>query len=105
MLHRNLCKKYSIPTANNWWEHKVEKVLETDEVKILWDFKLQTDKHLAHNMPDITVIEIKQIWLIDVAIPGDSRVVQKEAEKLSKYDDLRIEVHRLWERKVDIVPI
>ena len=43
MLLWNLCKKYSIPTTNNWWEHKVEKVLETDDVKILWDFKLQTD--------------------------------------------------------------
>ena len=35
MLHWNLCKKYSIPTTNNWRKHKVEKVLETDNVKIL----------------------------------------------------------------------
>src|SRR6185436_14974889 len=77
MLYWNLCKKYSIPTTNNWWAHKVEKVLETNDVKILWDFKLEIDKHLAHNIPDITVIEKKQIWLVDVAIPGDSRITQK----------------------------
>ena len=59
MLHWNLCKKYHLPAADKWWEHKVEKVLRNDDVKILWDFKIQTDKHLAHNIPDITVVEKK----------------------------------------------
>src|SRR6185436_937871 len=85
MLHWNLCKKYSIPTTNNWWEHKVEKALETDDVKVLWDFKLQTDKHLVHNVPDIIIIEKKHIWLVGVAVLGDFRITQKETEKLTKY--------------------
>ena len=38
---------------------KVDKVLQKEEVKILWDFKIHTDKHLAHNIPDITVVEKK----------------------------------------------
>jgi hypothetical protein len=25
--------------------------------KILWNFKIQTDKHLVHNIPDITEVE------------------------------------------------
>ena len=62
---------------------------------ILWDFKIQTDKHLAHNVLDITVVEKKQMWLIDVAIPGASRVDQNEVEKIIKYQDLKIEVKRL----------
>ena len=57
MLNWNLCKKYHLPAANKWWEHKIEKVLQKNEAKILWDFKIQTDKHLAHNIPDITVVE------------------------------------------------
>ena len=70
MLHWNLCQKYGIPSANNWWEHKADKVLQNDQVKILWDFKIQTDKHLSHNIPDITVVEKAQTFLIDVAIQG-----------------------------------
>ena len=57
MLHWNLCRKYNLPTADKWWEHKIDK----EEVKILWDFKIQTDKHLAHNIPDITVVEKKRV--------------------------------------------
>ena len=67
--------------SEKWWEHNVEKVLQNEEVKILWDFKIQTDKHLVYNIPDIAVIEKKQMRLID-AIPGDSRIDQKEVEKI-----------------------
>ena len=98
MLHWNLCKKYDIAAANNWWEHEVEKVVESKNIKILWDFKIQTDKHLPYNTPDITVVEPKQVWLIDVAIPGDSRIELKEQEKLTKYQELKIEIERLGEK-------
>ena len=47
-------------------------MLQNEEVNIFWDFKIQTDKHLAHNISDITVVEKKQMWLIDSVIPGDS---------------------------------
>ena len=89
MLHWNLCRKYNQPTADNWWVHKVDKVLQKEKVKILWDFKIQMDKHLAHNIPDITVVEKKQVWIIDVTIPGDGRIEEKELEKISKYQDLK----------------
>ena len=46
-------------------------------------------------MPDITVVEKKQVWIIDVAIPGDSRIEEKEIEKISKYQDLKIEIEIL----------
>ena len=90
MLHLNLFKKCSILTTNNWWEHNEERVLETDDVEILWDFKLLTDKHLAHNIPDITIIEKKHIWLVDVAIPGDSCVMQRRLNTLPNTKTLRL---------------
>ena len=61
MLHWNLCRKYNLPTADKWWEHKVDMVLQKEDVKILWDFKTQMAKHLAHNIPDITVVEKKRV--------------------------------------------
>ena len=105
MLHWNLCKKYNLPTVDKCWEHKVDKVLQKGDVKTLWDFKIQTDKHLAHNMPDITVVEKTRVWIIDVAIPGDGRIEEKELEKISKYQDLKIEPERLWEKQATEVPV
>ena len=98
-LHWNLCRKYNLPTADKCWKHKVDKVLQKEDVKILWDFKIQTDKHVAHNVPDITVVEKKWVWIIDVAILGDGRIEEKELEKISKYQDLKKEIERLWENK------
>jgi hypothetical protein len=37
--------------------------------------------------------------LIDVAIPGDRSVIQKEAEKILKYKDLTIEIQHMWKVK------
>ena len=80
-------------------------MLQNEEVKILRDFKIQIDKHLAHNIPDITVVDKKQGWLIDVAMPGGSRINQKEEEKITKYQDLKVEVERLWEKKATVVSV
>ena len=80
-------------------------MLQNEEVKIMWDFKIQTDKHLAYIIPDITVVEKKQVWLIDVAIPGDIIINQKEVEKITKYQDLKIKVERHWEKKATVMPV
>ena len=74
MLRWDLCRKYNLPTADKWCEHKVDKVLQKEDVKILWDFKIQTNKHLALNKREITLAEKKQVWIIDVKIPVDYRV-------------------------------
>jgi hypothetical protein len=43
--------------------------------------------------------------LIDVAIPEDRNVIQKEAEKILKYKDLTIEVQRMWNVKNRVIPV
>jgi hypothetical protein len=40
-----------------------------------------------------------------VAIPADSNVVQKEAEKKLKYKNLCIEIQRMWNLKCKIIPL
>jgi hypothetical protein len=37
--------------------------------------------------------------LIEVAIPGDRKVIKKEAEKILKYKDIIIEIQRMWNLK------
>ena len=44
--------------------------------------------------------------IIDVAIPGNSLLVNKSVEKQSKYIDLKIEVSQMWKsKKVSVIPI
>jgi len=59
------------------------------------------------NRPDIIIKNRKgkTCTLIDVAIPEDRNVVQKEAEKKLKYKSLCIEIQRMWNLKFTIVPV
>ena len=79
---------------DSWWLHNPSPVMESSSMKLLWDFTIQTDCHLSHNKPDIVYISNrhKTVFLIDVAIPCDSRLAHKVNEKRDKYTDLKIEV-------------
>ena len=46
----------------------------------------------------------KTCTLIDVAIPADRNVVQKEAQKKLKYNSLCTEIQRMWNVQCVIVP-
>ena len=74
----------------------------------MWDFTIVTDAAIRHNRPDITLVRksSNEVFLIDVAIPGEPHIAQKGIEKLTKYVDLKIEVTNLWKaRKVFVILI
>ena len=106
--HWDLCKHYGVECGDKWYEHVPEPVVESSDVKILWDFTIQTDKKLPHNKPDIVVVKktSRTCHIIDVACPGDCRIRLKEEEKVNKYRDLAFEVKTLWKmKKVTTTPI
>ena len=74
VIHWELCHRHGFPTEEKWYDHRIEKVLENDKVKILWDFKIQTYKVIEHSRPDITLTEIDKrvCTMIDVTWPFDS---------------------------------
>jgi hypothetical protein len=43
--------------------------------------------------------------LIDVAIPSDRNVIQKESENKLKYKHLSIEIQRMWNMKCFVIPV
>jgi hypothetical protein len=43
--------------------------------------------------------------LIDVAIPSDKNVIKKEAENKLKYENLSIEIQRMWNMKCFVIPV
>ena len=84
VVHWKLCKKAGIPSEESSYKHTPEKVIETDEVKLLWDFPIQTDDKLDHNRPDIVVVNIfrRSCLLIDIACHFSTRIVKKEEQKI-----------------------
>ena len=44
--------------------------------------------------------------LVDVACPFDTRVVEREGDKIDRYQDLKWEIKRIWEcSNVRVVPL
>jgi hypothetical protein len=81
-------------------------VYEEGDVTVLWNQVLHTDREVTANRSDIIIKNKKEktCKLIDVAIPPDRNVVQKEAEKKLKYKSLCIEIQRIWNLKCTIIP-
>ena len=83
-LHFNICKKIGVKLDNKHWYDQVPKSFKTShegKVTILWNQPEQTDRTNPNNKPNIIICDNKKgaCMLIDVAIPGDRNVIQKEA--------------------------
>ena len=107
-LHWSLCKEYGFSYSKKWYEHRAEKVLENDSVKLLWDFHVQSDHMIEHCRPDLLLVDkvTNTATIIDVAVPGDVRILDREQDKILAYQDLKREIKKNWHlRKVSIVPI
>ena len=92
-IHWQLCGKCGLERANNWYEQKPEGVVESANSKILWDFTVQRNRKIKARRPGIVFIDKeREIVKIDVAVPGDDRVKDKELEQLKKYKLLKDEI-------------
>ena len=60
------------------------------EIEILWDFSIRTDHVIEARRPDLLVVDKKErsCKTIDFAVPGDSRIEEKQKDKTEKYQDL-----------------
>ena len=66
---------------------------------------MQCDNIIAERRPDIVIVtkmEKTEIF-IDVAIPKDRRIIDKEKEMIEKYHNLKGQIPRLWNlKKIDV---
>ncbi len=107
-IHWELCKKNALEHKERWYEHNPEGAVENESVKLLWDINIQCDNVIEARRPDIVIVDKKEksCVIVDIAVPADGRVHEKEREKVEKYQDLRREIGRLWQlRKVQVVPV
>jgi hypothetical protein len=81
-------------------------VYEERDAIALWNQAVHTEREVTANGPDITIKNKKEKTCtpIDVAIPADRNVVQKEAENKLKYSSL-MEIQRMLDLKCKITPV
>jgi len=109
LAHWTIAKKEGFEVKPQWYKHVATSVLESGSTKILWDFNIQTDNVIEARRPDIVVVnkQKQEAIIIDVAVPSDKNVFTKQDEKIHKYQDLAVELKRIWKLKKvpEVVPV
>ena len=107
IVHCKLVRKFNFEAGDKCYEHEPEIVLENEDYKILWDLSIQTDHVIEAWRPDFIVLDNKKRTrkIIDFAGPGDSRIEEKEKEKIKKDQDLRRELQKIRNVRMKIMPL
>ena len=73
----------------------------------MWDLSIQTDRVIEAQIPDLVVVDKKEIIckIIDFAVRRDSRIEEKEKDEDRKISRLGKELQKMWNVKVKIIPI
>jgi ACT domain-containing protein len=81
------------------------KPVHEEDVTVLWNQAVHTNREVTANRPEILKTKKRNQAQIDVAIPADRNVVQKEVENKLKYKSLGVEIQRMWNLKCTIIPV
>ena len=88
------------------WLYVPQPVIASKDVKILWDFdEVRTDRVISACRPHIIVLDYKKQcgYLIDVSISANINIIEKE--KVLKYQNLWIELQKLWNIRLKVIPV
>ena len=108
LVHWKLYEMHNLERNEKWYEHCPEGAVEDDDVKLIWDINIKCDNFIEVRRPDLSLVnkKAKSCVIIDVAIPDDCSIREKEIEKIEKNQDLKREMKRLWSlKKVEVVPV
>uniref|UniRef100_A0A6P7H095 Uncharacterized protein LOC114342846 n=1 Tax=Diabrotica virgifera virgifera TaxID=50390 RepID=A0A6P7H095_DIAVI len=100
ILHQELANKLGLLQTDHlpYYQYVPDRMLENDNYKLYWDRTVLTDQTVAHNRPDLILVNklTRQTTLIEVAIPNNNNLRVKRNEKIAKYRDLEIQIRRQW---------
>ena len=71
-----------------------------------WDFSIQIDHVIEARRPDLVVVDKKEriCKIIDFAVPGGSRIEEKEKDKIEKYQDVKVKIIPLVVGSLGAIP-
>ena len=103
-----MCEKFNLEKSEKWYLRNPQTVRENVNHKLIWDMNIQSDNVIVERRPDIVIVNKmeKTAIIIDVAIPGDKKTIDKEKKKIEKYQNLKREIQRFWNlKKIDVIPV
>ena len=107
IIHWDVCRHFGVPVESRWYRHHPDRLVEMDDITMMWDTTIPTARKIKANRPDICLRNRKTntCLLIDISCPADGNIGKKHAEKLAKYSDLRVEISRMWHCRTLVVPV
>ena len=102
----NNCKIREKNFDTNMYQKSVE-TSQVGKVTALRNEQVQTDRTDPNNKPDIITRDNEKEPRVsgDDAISGDRTVIVTAAEKILEYTDLTIEIQRMWNVKMKVIPV
>ena len=84
IVHWKLTRKCNFEAGYKWYQHEPKGVLENEDYKNLCDFSIETDRVLGAWRPNLVIVDKKRrtCKIIDFAVLRDSRIEEKEREKI-----------------------
>ena len=101
-------QKFNLEKSEKRYLHNPQTVSKNVNGKLISDINMQCDNVTVERRPDIVIVNKmeKTAIIIDVAIPGDKRIIENEKEKTKKYQNLKREILRLCNlKKIDVIPV
>ena len=90
-------EKFNLEKSEKLYLHNPQTVSENVNGKLISDINMQCDNAIVERRPDIVIVNKmeKTAIIIDVAVPWDKRIIDKEKEKIEKYQNIKREILRL----------
>ncbi len=110
IVHQELAIKLELIPAVKlpYYTYNPQTILENNKFKLYWDRTVLTDQTVVNNRPDIIVVDklMKKATLVEVSVPNNNNLREKNAEKIAKYRELEGQIRRQWQmREVRTVPV
>ena len=107
-LHWSIRNGHGIEITDKWYQHEPETLMHNKDnnVAIMWDVLVNTDRTVTANRPDIVVNDSVNSTrkLIDMSFPSERNITLK-VETKSKYKDLELEIQRMRHMKTVAIPV
>ena len=90
MVHWKFREKFNLEKSQKWCLHNPKIVSENVNHRLIGEMNIQCDDIIVERRPDIVIVNKmeKTSIIIDVEIPGDKRIIDKEKENIEKYQNL-----------------
>ena len=92
LVHWKLCEKHNLERKEKWYENCPERVVEDDDVKLIWDINIQCDNVNEARRHDLILVDKK----------ANTYVITE----IEKYQNLKRQLKRFWSlKKFEVVPV